>query len=77
MRTIGIDTPHGTAVAHVHPVDRPRAAIVLGHGAGGGVGAPDLAAVTRPYSCRDEGRTIARCARHPDRVRAGPGAGAR
>ena len=40
------DTPHGTARVHLHPVDEPRAALVLGHGAGGGVGAPDLVAAT-------------------------------
>lgn len=31
---------------HLHRADRPVAAIVLGHGAGGGVAAPDLVAVT-------------------------------
>ncbi|MCW2927987.1 MAG: hydrolase of the alpha/beta-hydrolase fold-like protein [Thermoleophilia bacterium] len=32
---------------HLHPADAtPRAALVLGHGAGGGVDAPDLLAVT-------------------------------
>jgi predicted alpha/beta-hydrolase family hydrolase len=31
---------------HLHPVKRPRAGLVLGHGAGGGVKAPDLAAAT-------------------------------
>ena len=40
------DTPHGTARAHLHPADAPRAALVLGHGAGGGVTAPDLVAAT-------------------------------
>jgi predicted alpha/beta-hydrolase family hydrolase len=44
--TIEIETPHGSARAHVHAVDRPAAALVLGHGAGGGVGAPDLVAAT-------------------------------
>jgi uncharacterized protein len=29
---------------HLHAVDRPRAALLLGHGAGGGVEAPDLVA---------------------------------
>ena len=37
-----IDTPHGPARAHLSPVDAPRALLVLGHGAGGGVSAPDL-----------------------------------
>ena len=41
-----LDTPHGKAHVHLHPVDEPRAALVLGHGAGGGVGAPDLVAAT-------------------------------
>ncbi|MCW3045755.1 MAG: hydrolase of the alpha/beta-hydrolase fold-like protein [Solirubrobacterales bacterium] len=41
-----IDTPHGPGRAHLHPVDDPVAALVLGHGAGGGVGAPDLVAAT-------------------------------
>jgi len=31
----------------VHDLARPRATLVLGHGAGGGVGAPDLVAATR------------------------------
>jgi predicted alpha/beta-hydrolase family hydrolase len=43
---IDIDTPHGPARAHLHPAERPTAALVLGHGAGGGVAAPDLVAVT-------------------------------
>jgi len=38
--------PHGLARAHLHPVDEPRAALVLGHGAGGGVESRDLAAAT-------------------------------
>jgi uncharacterized protein len=41
-----VDTPHGPANAHLRPVDDPRAALVLGHGAGGGVSAPDLVLVT-------------------------------
>lgn len=32
---------------HLHPVDKPRAALVLGHGAGGGVSARDLVAATK------------------------------
>jgi predicted alpha/beta-hydrolase family hydrolase len=39
-----IETPHGPAHAHVHPAWHPRALLVLGHGAGGGVGARDLVA---------------------------------
>ena len=41
-----LDTPHGVARAHVHRVPRARGALVLGHGAGGGVAAPDLLAAT-------------------------------
>jgi uncharacterized protein len=41
-----IDTPHGPAHAYLHPADEPRAALVLGHGAGGGVASRDLVAAT-------------------------------
>lgn len=42
-----LPTPHGPARAHLHhPVGQPSAALVLGHGAGGGVSAADLQAVT-------------------------------
>jgi predicted alpha/beta-hydrolase family hydrolase len=47
MRTLEIATPFGTANAHLSSADEPRAALVLGHGAGGGVQAKDLAAVAR------------------------------
>ena len=39
-----VETPHGPARVHLHPTDEPRAWLVLGHGAGGGVGARDLIA---------------------------------
>jgi predicted alpha/beta-hydrolase family hydrolase len=39
-----LETPHGPARVHLQPADRPVAALVLGHGAGGGVNAPDLKA---------------------------------
>ena len=45
--TLDIDTPHGPARAHVHPSEGARTAVVLGHGAGGGVNAPDLVAAKR------------------------------
>ncbi|MDO8214165.1 alpha/beta family hydrolase [Conexibacter sp. CPCC 206217] len=45
-RVLELDTPHGPARAHLHLADEPRAALVLGHGAGGGVTAPDLVAAT-------------------------------
>jgi predicted alpha/beta-hydrolase family hydrolase len=41
-----VDTPHGPANVHLHPVDGPRAALVLGHGAAGGVSSRDLVAAT-------------------------------
>jgi uncharacterized protein len=43
---IEIETPHGVAHAHVHSVGKPRAALLLTHGAGGGVTAPDLLAAS-------------------------------
>ena len=46
MKRIEIDTPRGIAAVHLHPAERPAAALVLGHGAGGSVGAPDLVAAT-------------------------------
>jgi predicted alpha/beta-hydrolase family hydrolase len=45
VKTIDIETPHGPARAHLREADAPRAALILGHGAGGGVNAPDLVAV--------------------------------
>jgi uncharacterized protein len=47
VSTLDVETPHGRAVAHLHTVGRPRGAVLLGHGAGGGVQAPDLQAATR------------------------------
>ena len=44
---LDVDTPHGPARVHLHAADAPVGALVLGHGAGGGVDAPDLVAVTR------------------------------
>jgi uncharacterized protein len=46
VKTIAVDTSHGPANVHVHVVDEPSAALVLGHGAAGGVAAKDLVAVT-------------------------------
>ena len=40
---IDVPTPHGPARVHLETVDQPRGILVLGHGAGGGVRAPDLA----------------------------------
>jgi predicted alpha/beta-hydrolase family hydrolase len=46
MTELAVDTPSGRATAHVHSADAPRAVLVLGHGAGGGVSSRDLAATT-------------------------------
>jgi predicted alpha/beta-hydrolase family hydrolase len=42
LSTLELATPHGPARAHVHAAEGARAALVLGHGAGGGVAARDL-----------------------------------
>jgi uncharacterized protein len=47
MTTDSVDTPHGPARATLHCAAEGRAALLLGHGAGGGVEAPDLVAATR------------------------------
>lgn len=57
MAMLEVGTPHGQANAHLHPVDEPRAALVLGHGAAGGVTAQDLVAVTSV--ARSEGISVA------------------
>jgi uncharacterized protein len=41
-----IGTPRGIARIHLHRADRPLAALVISHGAGGGVDAPDLVSAT-------------------------------
>lgn len=46
METIDLKTPHGLARAFVTPHGAPRGLLVMSHGAGGGVDAPDLLAVT-------------------------------
>jgi predicted alpha/beta-hydrolase family hydrolase len=45
VKTLEIGTPFGTAKAHLDSVDEPQGALVLGHGAGGGLQAKDLVAV--------------------------------
>jgi predicted alpha/beta-hydrolase family hydrolase len=47
MTTLTIDTPHGPARAELHRAPDARAGLLLGHGAGGGVGAPDLVVATK------------------------------
>ncbi|MGH2951043.1 MAG: alpha/beta hydrolase family protein [Solirubrobacterales bacterium] len=44
MTVIEIETPHGPAKAHLYSADAPKAALILGHGAAGGVEAVDLVA---------------------------------
>jgi predicted alpha/beta-hydrolase family hydrolase len=44
--TLDVDTVHGPARVHLHPVEEPLGVLVLGHGAAGGVTAPDLIAAT-------------------------------
>jgi len=45
-RTVDVATPQGPARLHLHDPDSPpRGLLVLGHGAGGGIQAPDLVAV--------------------------------
>jgi len=52
-----LDTPHGPARVHLHRAGEAHAALVLGHGAGGGVTARDLVAATD--AARAEGLTVA------------------
>jgi uncharacterized protein len=46
MKMLEVDTPHGPAHVHLHSADEPAAALILGHGAGGGVASRDLVAAT-------------------------------
>ncbi|ADB51420.1 alpha/beta hydrolase family protein [Conexibacter woesei] len=57
MTAFEVDTPHGPARVHPDPVEAPRAALVLGHGAGGGVGARDLQAAAA--AARSQGISVA------------------
>jgi uncharacterized protein len=57
VKTLEVDTPHGPAKAHVHVADEPGAALVLGHGAAGGVGSRDL--VTTTEVALSEGVSVA------------------
>jgi len=52
-----VQTPHGPARVHLHAVDAAGGALVLGHGAGGGVTAPDLVAAAKVAG--EEGLTVA------------------
>src|ERR1700704_4426900 len=52
-----VDTLHGRARAHLLPVKSPAAALVLGHGAGGGIESPDL--VGAAEGARSAGLSVA------------------
>jgi predicted alpha/beta-hydrolase family hydrolase len=57
MTTLDIETPHGLARAHLDLADDPTGALALGHGAGGGVSAPDLVAAAG--AAREHGFSVA------------------
>ncbi|SEQ29397.1 alpha/beta hydrolase family protein [Microlunatus flavus] len=57
-RVVEVSTPQGPGRFHVREAHEPVALLVLGHGAGGGVDAPDLAALARQLP--DEGVTVLR-----------------
>jgi predicted alpha/beta-hydrolase family hydrolase len=57
-RQLSIDTPVGPAVVVVDRPTRPRGLLVLGHGAGGGIDAPDLRAARG--AALDAGWVVAR-----------------
>jgi uncharacterized protein len=52
-----VDTPHGAAKVHLYSVNDAVAALVLGHGAGGGVTSGDLVAATE--AALSEGLSVA------------------
>jgi uncharacterized protein len=57
MTSEEIETPQGPARAHVHAADDPKGALILGHGAGGSVDAPDL--VVAADAAGEAGFTVA------------------
>ena len=57
MTTVDVETPHGRARAHLRHVEGATAALVLGHGAGGGITALDLVAATE--AAVSEGLSVA------------------
>jgi hypothetical protein len=46
MRPYDVETPNGQARVHLRAPEAPRGALVLGHGAGGGITARDLVTAT-------------------------------
>jgi predicted alpha/beta-hydrolase family hydrolase len=57
VTVLDVDTPHGPARAHLQPMDAPIGALMLGHGAGGGIASRDLTKVTAV--ARDAGIAVA------------------
>jgi predicted alpha/beta-hydrolase family hydrolase len=57
VTVLPVATPHGEARVHLQPADKSRAALVLGHGAAGGVTSRDLVTVTDV--ARSEGLSVA------------------
>jgi uncharacterized protein len=57
VTTLEIETPAGTARVLLHRTKTPKGAVVLGHGAGGGVESPDL--VTARDVALEEGLAVA------------------
>ena len=57
VSTLDLETPQGLARAHLHPVAGPVGALMIGHGAGGGVGAKDIVRATA--AARAEGWAVA------------------
>jgi predicted alpha/beta-hydrolase family hydrolase len=53
---MNIETPQGLARVHVKPAEDARAVLVMGHGAGGSVSAPDIVAAAGV--ALDEGVTV-------------------
>lgn len=43
---LAVETPHGRAAIEITTVPEPRGALILGHGAGGGIAARDLVAAS-------------------------------
>jgi uncharacterized protein len=57
VRTLELHTHHGPARVHLQPVDSAVAALVLGHGAGGGIESPDLVGAAK--AARAAGLSVA------------------
>jgi predicted alpha/beta-hydrolase family hydrolase len=57
LKSAEVETPHGVARVHLRAAEAPRAALVLGHGAGGGVAARDIVAAAD--AAHAQGLTVA------------------